>query len=81
MRNLRPTRGGRRYVDRPPLLAVLRAALAPPVRRAGRTLAQRGTLSIVGLGVLVAAAWQHGTFVGLLAAGVALLIIDGRILP
>lgn len=80
MRTLRPTRGGSRYVDRPPLLAVLRALLAPPARRLVSTLAQRGTLSIVGLGLLVAAAWQHGTFAGLLAAGAALLIIDGRIL-
>lgn len=80
MRTLRPTRAGRRYVDRPPLLAVLRAFLAPPARRLLGVLAQRGTLSIVGLGLLVAAAWQHGTFVGLLAAGAALLIIDGRII-
>jgi hypothetical protein len=50
-------------------------------QRISTTLAQKGTLSIVGLGVLAGAGYTLDLTIGLIGTGLALLIIDGRIIP
>lgn len=80
----RPTAADR-YPTRPPLARTIarnaRIRATPAARWIRAAVVREGTLSIVGLGALVAAAWHYGTVAGLVAAGVALLIIDGRIAP
>lgn len=85
MRLTRRPAASDRYPTRPPLLRTIarnaRIRATPGARRVRDAVARQGTLSIVGLGALVAAAWHYGTVAGLVAAGVALLVIDGRIVP
>lgn len=67
------------YRDPHPL-AVLGRRLALRLRTSAAAVAQRGTLSIVGLGFVAAAVWvAFGLAAGLAAVGVACLVVDWRV--
>lgn len=68
-----------RYADPRPA-AVLARRLARTLRRSAGAVAQRGTLSIVGLGFVAAGVWvAFGLAAGLAAVGAVCLLVDWRI--
>ncbi len=56
-----------------------RTRLAEHRRRTLTAIAQRGTLSIVGLGFFASAGYAVDLVAGLITTGVALLLIDWRL--
>jgi len=70
-----------RYRDPHPL-AVLARRVSLQARLSAGRVAQRGTLSVIGLGCVVSSVWvAFGLAAGLAAAGVALVVTDWRIVP